>query len=60
MAVHRERRAVDVADVLAQVAEKLRELVRHRVADRVRDVHGGRARIDDGLDDLREEVEFGP
>ncbi len=35
VAMHRERHAPDATHVLAQVAEQLGELVRHRVADRV-------------------------
>ena len=50
---------VDAAHVLAQVAEQLGELVGHGVADRVRNVHGGRAGLDDRFDDLREEIELG-
>ena len=59
VAVHREPHAVDAAHVLAQVAEQLRELVRHRVADGVGDVDGGGAGRDRRLDHLRQELELG-
>ena len=59
VAVHRQADLVDAAHVLAQVAEQLGEFIGHRVADRVRDVHRGRAGFDDGLDDLRKEIELG-
>ena len=57
--VHGEAGSLDAAHVLAQVAEQLRELIGHRVADRVRDVHRGGAGVDGGFDDLREELELG-
>ncbi len=59
VAVHRERYRIDAAHVLAQVAEQLPEFVGHRVADRIRDVDGGRAGLDRRLDHLRQEVQLG-
>ena len=59
VAVHRQADLVDAAHVLAQVAEQLGELIGHGVADRVGNVHRRRAGLDDGFDDLRQEVELG-
>ena len=59
VAVHRQADLVDAAHVLAQVAEQLREFIRHGVADRVRNVDRGGAGLDDGFDHLREEIELG-
>ncbi len=59
VAVHRQPHLVDARHVLAQVAEQLAEFVRHRVADRVRNVDGGGAGLDGRRDHAREEIEFG-
>ena len=59
VAVHREADAVDAAHVLAQVAEQLRELIRHGVADRIGNVDRGGAGVDRRLHHLREELELG-
>ena len=57
--MHRQSCTVDVANVLAQVAKELGKLVRHGVADRIRDVDGGGTGVDHGFDHLREELELG-
>ena len=57
--VHGKPHPLDAAHVLAQVTEQLRELIRHRVADRVGNVHGGRSRGDRHLHHLGEELELG-
>ncbi len=54
-----ENDLVDAADVLAQVTDGGRVLLGHRIADRVGDVDRGGARLDDALDDLGEEIQFG-
>ena len=46
VAVHGDARLVDVRHVLLDVADELRELLRDRVADGVRDVHRRRAGVD--------------
>ena len=57
--VHRQRDLVDAAHVLAQVAEYLAELVRHRVADGVWNVDGGGAGLDHRFDHLGQEIQLG-
>ena len=59
VAVDGEPHRLDAAYVLAQVTEQLRKLIRHRVADRVRDVHRGGPGADRHLDHLGEELELG-
>ena len=59
VAVHRPHRLVRVRNLLAQGANELAEQLRHRVADRVRDVDGGRALLDHRLQHAAEEVDLG-
>src|SRR5207302_2434521 len=58
VAVDREPHFVDAANVLAQVAEQLGELIRYGVADRVGYVDRARSGLDRRLDYLRQELEL--
>ncbi len=53
VAVHRERDLGERRAALVELQQVPLELVRHRVADGVRDVDGGRALVDGRRDDLR-------
>jgi hypothetical protein len=57
--MNREHRPVGVRYALDQGTDQLAELVRQVVADRVRDVHRGGARVDHRLDHPAEKVDLG-
>jgi hypothetical protein len=57
--VNRQDDLVDAADVLLQIGEDFVKLLRHGIADRIRNVHCGGAGRDHGLDNLRQEFELG-
>ena len=59
MAVGGEDRLVGARHLLAQHLDQRVEFVRHRIADRVGDVDGGRAGLDRGLDAAAEEIRLG-
>ena len=59
VAMHREARLVGVRHGLAQLGHELEVFLRHGVADRVRDVDGGGAGLDRGLDAAAQEIELG-
>ena len=58
MAVHRKDHARQSGDQLVEALQPRGVLVRHRVADRVRDVNRARALLDRGRDDLGGELEL--
>ena len=59
VAVDGQHDVLELRDALVQAGQELRVLVRHRVADRVRDVDRGRALRDRGGDHLGGEVDVG-
>ena len=59
VAVHGEARLVGVRHGLAQCGDELEVFLRHRVADRVRDIDGGGAGLDRRLNAAAQEVELG-
>ena len=59
MAMHRQAHALDAAHMTAQISKDLRKLIRHRIADGIGNVDGGRTGVDDRLDHLRQKVQFG-
>ena len=59
VAMDADDRLVYVSDMLAKVGDQVGVLLRHRVADGIGDVHRGRARLDRGLNDLRQELRLG-
>ena len=60
VAVDADDRLIDVGHALAEGPDHAGVLGGRGVADGVGDVHGGRARLDGGLDDVAEEVGLGP
>ncbi len=56
--VYADDHLVDAADGILQVADGGGVLLRHGVANRVRDVDRGRSRLDGSLHDFRQEVEL--
>ena len=58
MTMHREARLVGIRYVLAYPFEQRSIFGRRRIADGVRDVDRGRARLDCGFDALAQEIEF--
>ena len=57
--MHREHRLVGVGHAVEQLANGLGVLVRNRVANRIRDIDGARARVDGRLNDAAKEIDFG-
>ena len=56
--MHGEHGFVGVGHAVEQLTNHLSVLVRNGVTDGVRDIDGARARIDSGLDNAAEEVDF--
>ena len=52
VAVHRDDGLVDVRNAVHHVRDHVVDFLRRGIADRVRQIHRGGARLDDGLDDL--------